>query len=1093
MFALPNEVESNRHEVVVRSARHSGGRLTPVSLPSSDDRALISVKKHVYEVPLSISRRFRDVQFKTLVGTAPMIPAAWYSVDDTLTIWGFETNATTTIKCDGIVTAVAVGLPSPGVFPPNLFQFLVCVVTENSVTLIGLSRDTLSQVNLEGYSVPIASPVTHVCIGLTGVVFLWNDQRNCSTIYELRYKSSASWFRGKLYMHYHSLMNTRATLSSVVWSIFSPNYSDTTMPTTVFMSPTVYRYFVTANASSVCLHEIVPSVTASAVATGAWRHSDDHEVKSIKCIGRMELTQYRVVDARVCLVDNNKPPIVYILTEFGDLQTLNSDMIVVQTIRVAAACNNKKIRTSFGSLPPSCCTIGKIAANRLVVCTQGGLSVTVSSDSEASTVLDVDGTVLEIATQVPVINDAYGAFALAENRQLPAVYVLTGKGVVSLETDTTTATEVKTVDDILQLLASPPTHLFTHKAVLVRELTDGNQRPTLGFEADFATKNGIVPPPSGAVWTEAVCEFFDSQTKIVRDQPVLVLINRAIVRVGIAQPVLENISNTLSNVAKFLKTVLGAVCLPAVQGSTCWARREFMHGHGSGPNYAKHISKLGKIASEMSRVSERVGFFGIVAEYQSTAVSDFGTDMMILTVSPRVLGNICERLLQINGGEYSLVDKLRRVCPSILCMVSPTAIVSFNAKGISAMLHCAFQQESSVNTLETVKALSRNMPSVNKSLNEIGPIIQSIDNPEWCISVIEAYMDGLGGRLMDESTVVLILTWAGSNLSRTLNECIFKFLFSRGYYHYVHEAKTNQFLEQWYAQLGSSMTIGESYAKFLVNTGRAKLASDVLEILANEAKCSLSDRIRLLEAANGVFSTSKRLVSCAIARYVQVPLLNAVSKARLSCELELEDQLIPLPTMFAWMKQKGDYPELELTSYMFSPVADSEIVKTWIRALFRDNVCIDTTLNELYSISVQIDSFDIWNKIDVIVALVEYIAVSNDDHIDCISFLQNRMKMNTTQIIELYMKILRESNKWISKVPKNCLAKIPTNQEIETHIVDLILGLTRKGIRDVERDRVVTLLILLKKYLKYDDDPLKIQGVIDTLSTHSSDAALPPA
>ena len=158
---------------VVRSRHSGGGRRSLPALggPVEGGESRIEYKKQSFEVPLEIARRFRDVKYKTLVGLSSLVPVAWYTVDDQLFLWDFKRDGITTIQCDGVITAVSIGISAVILnFQKNL-KFIIAVCTENTVSLIGLD-DSLKQIQLDGYFLTIPIVFNTVGITATGRIFL---------------------------------------------------------------------------------------------------------------------------------------------------------------------------------------------------------------------------------------------------------------------------------------------------------------------------------------------------------------------------------------------------------------------------------------------------------------------------------------------------------------------------------------------------------------------------------------------------------------------------------------------------------------------------------------------------------------------------------------------------------------------------------------------------------------------------------------------------------------------------------------------------------------------------------------------------------
>lgn len=1049
MFALPESVQ-------VRSGRHSSSILAVAAV---EDASLRLKKTNTFQVPLSISRRFRDVQFKTLVGLAPIVPAAWYSVDDTVLVWRFDTGVSVQVQCDGIVTAVAVGLAVPGVFPGAMLDFIVCVCTENSVTLVGLKD--MTQVTLEGYSLVGGSSFTRAAISATGKVFLWNPVEP-STLCELRYRASASWFRSKIYLHAHSLLG-RSSPASSVWSfLFTPKKNLSTDTVSLFFTPSFSRYFVSVTSSTLRLHEIEP--TPCNLATGAWRHAPQPDV-GVVSVATMAFAD-RVLDAHVDSSDNRV--VLSLLTEAGEVvsyELVDGELRLVSQHQVPVADGtqfSKKPRLSGGrrNTPLLVGAFGSVDGS-LVVAGTGGLSLSLAKQGVATS-CELGGNVLALGVAVPVIRDAYGSFV--SNMDSGPVLVLTGKGVTMIEEDLRVES-VLNCDDALKVLQF------------------GAPNELLAFRKDS----------DADIWAEALEKYYSRLVSPVRHESCLVTVSGGLVRVAIAQPVLENIAARLALCVKFSSRDTASD-----QPMTAAMRREFMHQRSRLDLIRiQRKSRMNALATEMTRIGESLAFLAIVSEYHSTAVQQVSCPGSVFDIQTSWLKQTCERLLQTHTNG-TMVEKLKSHCPSVLCLVSPTSI-PFSPEGISAMLHCVYESNAgSVQlVLEAVRALARNTPSVAKSLNELVPILHQ--EAQGASAVIEAFMEGLGGRLSDSGTVSLVLDWAGSHLNQSLNESVFSFCFTRGLGSQFVHLSSNSFLESYLlSRHHTDSHIAEAYVRLLVRTSRASLAGTVLESLATstEGSYSVFDRMQWLEEANTVYATSKRFTAWAVVRYIQIPLM-------LRSDLSLSTSLVPLSLLFDHL---ADWSELELVAYLLSPVSESEIVKTWIRVLFEKSLPNDffsidhhpvvrkntdsliSFLGDLYAISDLLDAFDIWKKMDLIVAMAEYLLVANDNKESLVDWLTTTARLTTTQIIPMYMKALREMNKWVGKIPKANLPRTVSNEELEAHFVDIILELaSSESLTIAEAERCMSLLILLRNYLKHQE-PERVQEVIDQLATRTTTA-----
>ena len=693
MFPALGNVGEDVVPTAIRS-RHSSGRQRRSSVAAAlGDRAptwltgRCEYRKSEFEVPLSISKRFRDVQFKTLVGVAPAVPAAWYSVDDSVLIWRFrkDKEVSRVIQCDGVVTAVAIGVPCPVVFPCDLLKYIAVVCTENSVSLFGLDAE-LRQVKLEGYflAVPNAGAVfTQASMTLTGRVLL-HTSSDPSTLYEVRYRSSASWFKSRIYFHYHSLMLTSGTpgvlsnmLSKLV--ISTQNIFKQT-PASHFSSDTVrlfihtdstFKFFVSVDSSNLNLYEISPAPSGKAVSSASWRHLHGaNEDIVIRCVGRISLTELiggksavvppRVLSATVMGCVDTEEPVIQIVTEYGDLislKTVSSGELFVAKTRSQPTSSasapqdawTKKQRTSFGTAAGSMptCSVGgysEVGGNGVLICGQGTkLSV---STTDLVGDFEVNGSVLSVMQESSVEIDTFGSFIIppltTSGTDLIApgpkavaapLVVLTGKGVTTLdpaEPQIPTGhlpAAPQSVADVVKILCAHPNVTFAYKPMFVRAISDDVCVSSYRDEQDYASRQSGVKPLSGGIWIGGVKKLSESLLFVLRNEPLLIRTNSG-VRVAIAKSILETVGSQLATLIKFVKIVLASVSagpsVSNVDASASFRRREFMHGSAvTREQVVKNqaVVTLQKVISHLSVVSEVIGLFSLVAEYRSTSVS----------------------------------------------------------------------------------------------------------------------------------------------------------------------------------------------------------------------------------------------------------------------------------------------------------------------------------------------------------------------------------------------------------------------------------------------------------------------------------------
>lgn len=692
MFPALGNVGEDVVPTAIRS-RHSSGRQRRSSVAAAlGDRAptwltgRCEYRKSEFEVPLSISKRFRDVQFKTLVGVAPAVPAAWYSVDDSVFIWRFrkDKEVTRVIQCDGVVTAVAIGVPCPGVFPSDLLKYIAVVCTENSVSLFGLDAE-LRQVKLDGYflAVPNAGTVfTQASITLTGRVLL-HTQSDPSTLYEVRYRSSASWFKSRIYYHYHSLMLTSGTpgvlsnmLSKLV--ISTQNIFKQT-PATKYAADSVrlfihtdstFKFFVSVDSSNLNLYEISPAPCGQAVSSASWRHLHAaNEDIIIRCVGRISLTELisgnssvvprRVLSATVMTCVDTEEPVIQIVTDYGDLISLKTvasgELVVAKTRSQPSNASapqdawTKKQRTSFGTAAVSMptCSVGgysEVGGNGVLICGQRTKLTVSTTDSVGD--FEVNGSVLSVMQESSVEIDTFGSFVIppltTSGTDLIApgpkavaapLIVLTGKGVTTLdpaEPQIPTGhlpPAPQSVADVVKILCAHPNVTFAYKPMFVRAISDDVCVSSYRDEQDYASRQFDVKPLSGGVWIGGVKKLSESMLFVLRNEPLLIRTNSG-VRVAIAKSILETVGSQLATLIKFVKIVLASVnagpSVSSVDVCASFRRREFMHGSAvTREQVVKNQAAvtLQKIISHLSVVSEVIGLFSLVAEYRSTSVT----------------------------------------------------------------------------------------------------------------------------------------------------------------------------------------------------------------------------------------------------------------------------------------------------------------------------------------------------------------------------------------------------------------------------------------------------------------------------------------
>ena len=1150
MFALGNGDVSSESQLVVARSRHSGGRR---SLDKKDNLSLstIGFKKVCFDVPLGISKRFRDVKFKTLVGLSGLVPCAWYAVDDTLTLWRFGAEETT-IQCDGVITAVAIGVPSPFVFEPSA-KYIVVVATEESVSVHAIDGD-LKQVRIAPLFLPVPnrglSTFTQASVTATGRVFLWSPSEP-SVLTELRYLAKASWFRSRLSYSQHSLVRTSGA-AGIVSSVFSKLFGSILSPVTakphadslvkLFIHPeSSFKYFVSVDSLNVSLHEISSCPSAGAMTTGAWRHSADTDIE-VRVVARTAMSDVspcvgcRIVNALVTVDIATEAPIVDLFTDNGELITLSVAVgqLRVQSTRsisqVAPETMAKKFRTSVNTAVSG--NTGSITA----ATTSGSLAIGGSGTkifTSQGTEYETNGSVLAVCTERPVETDGYSAFVLPQMRSedniSPAsqqsVIVLTGKGVTVLSPQTSVTTaggsvpipvSPKTVTEIVAILSSGNT-MFAYKPMFVRAISDDISPATLGEEQDFAHREKLVRPLAGGIWLGGVKKLAQALLAVLEHQPILISGREGKILVGPSRLVLESVAGQAKNLVKFVRQVVAATGIADTQDRPLFGyqRRDHMHSVLK-ETVAKHqaVFTLNKAMHALSEVSETIGFFAVLAEYPAAFLGGDITGEAVAchwTVKdfPRpVLKYLCETLIACDNGQHvsGIVEKLRTACPSILCAVSPS-VVPFNAEGVAAMIHCAISQKSPVQVLlEAVRTLGRNNPAVSKTLNEVIQIIRSLpsDSEEAKKFVLSATMDGLQERFIDETVVVSVLAWAGACLSASLNDHVIEYLFEHGNTDHIAAAASSnsnieRYLERVVKKTARPTTVTQVLAQVLQRTGRGQQGGELLEKTAfGSAKLSLSERIHLLSEAQHMYPLTRRAELLAIAQYVQEPLMERIGSP--------ENALLGIADLHQ-IASDNDAHDIVLTCYLFVSVKEADLVRAWTNVLFANVSFFTATGNkhiqtgvleflaDLHAISVKVNSTSVWKKPEIVTALVEYLFCMQLHGPRTINvaeeFLGKILKLSPQQVVETYVKMIRELNVWSSAIPRvrGATDLVPPSPEtLRDHLVDVVLSYSDAHRAEMMSQKLLSLLILVRNYLQSAKNE-RLEKIIESLSQNPSSSS----
>lgn len=1156
MFALPSG-DGIGGEIIVRS-RHSGGRRSAGADRPSAATTRAEFKSINYELPLSISKRFRDVQFKTLVGLSSLGGCAWYSVDDTVFLWRFRDNAETTIQCDGVVTAVAIGVPAPFVFSSTV-RLIVAVATENSVSLYGLDAG-MKHMQLEGYFLPLAQAgvtvFSQAAVTVTGRVLLWTSS-DPTSVTEVRYSPTASWFKAKIYYHFHSLLRTSGSpglVSAVLGklgSIFAPpkvaKGTGSDAVRVYVHADSTFMYFVSVDASCVSLHEISPAPSPHAVSTASWRHEADADI-TIRCIARQAITDLvgtgRIVSASVTVCVDSGEPLVNVVTDQAELvvaKPTNGQLVIVRSKSQAIAATTtdlvKRQKTSFGGLSLSGASLCSVGIETGGVCVTGqGTQVVVNGVSD----YEVNGSVLALAVERSVESDAFSSFVLpvltsgsdellAPRASSDSVLVLTGKGVTVLEpvpisvatTGGTVPVPVtpKTVAEVVQILSAPSSVTFAYKPMFVRAISDDIAVASLQEERDFCSRHHAPLPMAGGVWIGGVVKIADSLVSVLTNERVLTSNGR----IAASQLVLESVATRARDLVKFVRQVLAAAgpagathIVPVEAGNSAYKRRMYLHSTLKETAVKQQaIRTLERTVDDLAASGEVIGFLAVVAEYRSSAFTniDVGgwtiSDLVASRSSTSTLKQLCENLIIANQDEMqAIVTKLKLVAPSILCRVSP-GVVPFSAEGVAAMLQCALAHRSPVHVLlDAVKTLARSNAQISRTLTEVISIVRALDDAESKKLVVVATLDGLQERLMDEAVVHTVLAWASGSLSGELNEFVLDHLVARGYAQHV-TGSANAYIEQFLlARIESGKKVFvEMYAAILERTGRAQLAGQVLERAAFSTTTSwdVAARLELLTLANKVYPTQARFDLAMVAKYVQMNLLR-----RLENEEILSQQLLSVSDLHAIAKS-NDVHEVVLLCYLFVSVKEAETVRAWSNVLFSDlsffvrnsdrffaaplpgvrgvssvAAGIVRFVDELYAISKEVDSFTIWSKPELIAAMIEYLNCLLEARIAVPAMLESTLKLSPQQTVEVYVKIVRELNVWLAAIPRvRGELTPPTVESVRTHLVDTVVAFAQRKQHEISQNKLVSLLILVKNYLKSDHDEL--ENLIHSLTKQNAD------
>jgi hypothetical protein len=336
----------------------------------------------------------------------------------------------------------------------------------------------------------------------------------------------------------------------------------------------------------------------------------------------------------------------------------------------------------------------------------------------------------------------------------------------------------------------------------------------------------------------------------------------------------------------------------------------------------------------------------------------------------------------------------------------------------------------------------------------------------------------------------------------------------------MHSVAGNYFLENFLAKnSGSGRKYTEVYAKYLMRIGKQSLAGDVLEKQALTIGVGdLDDRLAMLELAQQMNPTSKRFELVCIAQYIQVPLRDRVVEEHRGEYRDLESVILSISELFNLATELA-YPDIQLTCYLFATVPDKDVLKTWVDVLFGDfsffarigSGSIEKGLmmfvKNIYSVSEEVHSKAIWKRIEVVVAMIEYI------HCQLVlsgraapkswvvgELLESSMGISLNQIVEIYSKIVREMNIWLTKIPRSnefSSDAILSKEYLESYFADTVVQKIQHALderRSVREKKVLSILILLRNHIKVPNTGL--EELIENLSSETSNeyrASLPTA
>jgi hypothetical protein len=226
-----------------------------------------------------------------------------------------------------------------------------------------------------------------------------------------------------------------------------------------------------------------------------------------------------------------------------------------------------------------------------------------------------------------------------------------------------------------------------------------------------------------------------------------------------------------------------------------------------------------------------------------------------------------------------------------------------------------------------------------------------------------------------------------------------------------------------------------------------------------------------------MFPAKKRKETLSIAKYIQTPLLESVA------DEELRYQLLSIADLYEIASENGIH-DIVLKCFLFVSGKEQDLIRAWTNVLFSDlrsftrggrtvSSGVIEFLQTLYEISVDVESFTVWRRPELIAAMIEYLFCMLG--VDSVSVgeevLVGVIRLSPQQVVEAYVKMLRELNVWSSVIPKVKGAEfLPPHQEsLKTHLVNALVEFACEHKNEMNRHKLQSLLILAKNYIQRDD------------------------